>query len=83
MSHEETLLPQIHLCVEQKIKPLLARHKGSIEIVELTAKKVLAELADEKLDSKVNVDEVKKKFSKFLDINESREAFLVNYKISR
>ena len=38
---------------------------------------------DEKLDSKVNVDEVKKKFSKFLDINESREAFLVNYKISR
>jgi len=41
MSHEETLLPQIHLCVEQKIKPLLARHKGSIEIVELTAKKVL------------------------------------------
>ena len=35
------LLLKIQLCVEQKIKPLLARHQGSIEIIELTAKKVL------------------------------------------
>lgn len=35
------LLDRINLCVEQKIKPLLARHKGSIEILELTPEKVL------------------------------------------
>ena len=40
MSHEE-LLPKINLCVEQKIKPLLARHNGSIEIIELTPEKIL------------------------------------------
>ncbi len=40
MTNDE-LLPKINVCVEEKIKPLLARHKGSIEIIELTPKKVL------------------------------------------
>lgn len=37
----QDLLDRINLCVEQKIKPLLARHKGSIEILELTPEKIL------------------------------------------
>ena len=40
MTHED-FLSKINLCVEQKIKPLLARHNGSIEIIELTPEKVL------------------------------------------